>query len=179
MRLVTDRLELQAFTPEIIDALLAADAQRLLVRTGARFPEPIGPPPLTENALAPLARTLENDAKQLGWCGWLVVRRGARQALGAVFAHRPDQDGVSLVGYTLYAGFERHGFATEAMRALLDWAFAEPRLTRARATVPPWHAPSLRVVEKLGFRRVGGATDPEVGEVMVFELRRDDRVTAA
>jgi ribosomal-protein-alanine N-acetyltransferase len=176
---VTDRLELQALTAEIIDALLAADAQQLLVRTGSRFPEPVGPPPLTADALAPLARRLENDPKQLGWCGWLVVRRGARQAVGAVFAHWPDQDGVSVVGYTLYSGFERQGFATEAMRALLDWAFAEPRLEIARATVPPWHAPSLRVVERLGFRRVGTATDPEAGEVVVFELRRDDRVTAA
>lgn len=53
------------------------------------------------------------------------------------------------------------GLCTEAMRGLLDIAFAEPPdglgLHRVQANIIPGNAASLRVAEKLGMRREGYA----------------------
>lgn len=45
------------------------------------------------------------------------------------------------------------GYATEAARALLDWAFEEVGFHRIYARHEPRNAPSGRVLEKLGMRR--------------------------
>ena len=55
MRIDTPRLRLQSLTADAIDALLAGDAVRLGALTGARFPLPVRPPPLTEDVL-PIVR---------------------------------------------------------------------------------------------------------------------------
>ena len=75
------------------------------------------------------------------------------------------------MGYSIYPAFEGQGYATEAARALAGWALDQPGVTCVRATIPPRHAPSLRVVEKLGMRQVGTVHDDDVGEVLVFELQ--------
>ena len=41
-----------------------------------------------------------------------------------------------------------------------------------RATIPPDNIPSIRVAEKLGMELVGKGEDPEVGEVLLYEVRR-------
>ncbi len=50
------------------------------------------------------------------------------------------------------------GYATEASRALMTAAFGTGR-RRIWSTVRSWNAPSLRVLEKLGFRRDHSTTD--------------------
>jgi ribosomal-protein-alanine N-acetyltransferase len=51
------------------------------------------------------------------------------------------------------------GLGTEGVRALLDVAFAEPDsgigLHRVQANIMPANGPSLRIAEKVGFRREG------------------------
>ena len=44
------------------------------------------------------------------------------------------------------------GYATEAARALRDWAFGERGLTRLISLIQPEQPPSIRVAEKLGER---------------------------
>ena len=74
---------------------------------------------------------------------------------------------------TVYPEFQGRGFATEAVRALVSWAVAQPGVARVRATIPPWNASSLRVAEKAGLRPVGTDVDEEGGEVQVWEAEAD------
>ena len=46
------------------------------------------------------------------------------------------------------------GYATEALRAMLAMAWADPRVTGVAAGTDPGNAASQRVLEKAGFRRV-------------------------
>jgi RimJ/RimL family protein N-acetyltransferase len=78
-----------------------------------------------------------------------------------------------LLGYAIYPRVEGRGYATEATRALIAWALDQVGVAAVRATIPPWHTPSLRVAQKAGMRQVGTARDEEVGEVLVFEAQRD------
>ena len=50
----------------------------------------------------------------------------------------------------------------------MGWAASEQAVTRFRASVGPWNTPSLNLVRKLGFVRVGVQWDEEDGEELVF-----------
>jgi RimJ/RimL family protein N-acetyltransferase len=102
----------------------------------------------------------------------------AAQGIGALAVRtRPDGDAIGYcaiivgrgslvepeIAYELLPRAHGQGYATEASRALLDAAFATGR-TRIWSTVGSWNAPSLRVLEKLGFRRDHTTTGAD-GEV--------------
>ena len=56
------------------------------------------------------------------------------------------------IAYELLRRFQGFGYATEAAQALVAAAAATGR-RRLWSTVGAWNAPSLRVLEKIGFRR--------------------------
>jgi RimJ/RimL family protein N-acetyltransferase len=171
-RLSIDRLDLVPLTVDALDALILGDRQRLETLAGARFPAPLVAPPLMEDALPFLRDQLRAGRGELGWGPWLAVVRATGDAVGCVAVGRPDAAGRVMLGYSIYPGFEGRGYATEAARALVSWALIQANVSSVRATIPPWHAPSVRVAEKIGMHRVGTDEDDEVGEVLVFELRR-------
>ena len=63
----------------------------------------------------------------------------------------------AYIGWSVSAEVARQGYATEGVAALLDYAFAPDGLGlhRVQANVIPENAPSMRLAEKLGFRREG------------------------
>jgi ribosomal-protein-alanine N-acetyltransferase len=69
----------------------------------------------------------------------------------------------TYAGWRIHKDLTRQGFATEALTVLLDYAFApEPlglSLHRVQANIIPDNLLSLRLAEKLGFRREGYARD--------------------
>ena len=97
--------------------------------------------------LLTVRRRVEGDP--IGYCG-LIVGRGTFD--------EPE------IAYELLQRFHGHGYATEAADAVVEAAFATGRC-RLWATVGSWNAPSLRVLEKIGFRRDHSVTD-ERGEVL-------------
>jgi ribosomal-protein-alanine N-acetyltransferase len=62
-----------------------------------------------------------------------------------------------FVGYSISASRAGQGYMTEALRRLVLYSFAELRLHRLQASIIPRNTPSLRVVEKCGFRHEGRA----------------------
>ena len=63
----------------------------------------------------------------------------------------------AYLGYWLDEGHGGRGVATEAVRLAVEHAFGVAGLHRVQAAVIPRNAPSLRVLEKLGFREEGYA----------------------
>jgi len=64
------------------------------------------------------------------------------------------------------------GYGTEATAAAVNWALSHDGVDGVRATIPDWNKPSVRMAEKIGFVMTGTAEDPEVGEVLVYEIGR-------
>jgi len=168
--IVTARLALPPLSADAIAALIAGDGERLEALTGASFPRPVEAPPLMADALPLFRDRLRADPALAPWWARLIVRRDTRQAVGSAgFAGYPDAAGVVTLGYAVYPAFQGHGYAAEAVRVLAAWALGQPGVMAVQATVPPWNTPSLRVVAKAGFRRIGTAADDEAGEVEVWE----------
>ena len=57
------------------------------------------------------------------------------------------------IGWVISSGHQGRGYATEAARALMDFAFNKLRCHRVVATCQPENAASWRVMERLGMRR--------------------------
>lgn len=62
-----------------------------------------------------------------------------------------DISGVPEAGWVLSPDHHGMGFATEAMRAVLDWADANLDAPRTCCLIDPDNAASIRVAEKLGY----------------------------
>jgi len=56
------------------------------------------------------------------------------------------------LGWALARRHWRHGYATEAARAVREWAYAERGIERLISLIVPDNARSVRVAEKLGAR---------------------------
>lgn len=169
----TPRLAVTGLTAEDLDLWVAGDAAGLQRVLRVRFPDPVLAPPLLEEDLHAIADVMRVMDTPPGWCVWLFSRLEDDVPVGAAgFSGRPDSSGVVQIGYSIYPAYERRGYCTEGVRAVLDWAWREPALQTIRATIPPWNLASLRVAEKLGLIRKGTDVDPDVGEVIVFEERR-------
>ncbi|MBX3229888.1 MAG: GNAT family N-acetyltransferase [Labilithrix sp.] len=63
----------------------------------------------------------------------------------------------AYLGYWMDVDNQGGGLCTEGIRAVLDFAFGAAALHRVQAAIMPRNAASLRVIEKLGFRREGYA----------------------
>ncbi|MGH2539946.1 MAG: GNAT family N-acetyltransferase [Actinomycetota bacterium] len=80
------------------------------------------------------------------------------------------------VGYTVAPGSQGRGYASEAVAALLDYAFDELGVAKARAVTDSRNAPSIAVAERLGMRLVGTVRTTfkdEPCEEHTYELTRE------
>jgi len=63
-----------------------------------------------------------------------------------------DISGIPEAGWVLSPSVHGRGYATEAMRAALDWADATLDAVRTCCLIDPGNAASLNVARKLGYR---------------------------
>jgi ribosomal-protein-alanine N-acetyltransferase len=166
----TQRLDLSPLTAEAIDALLSGDGERLRRLTSARFRR-VAPPPYMADALPVVRERLRERPEEAPWWNWLVVERASGEAVGSVaFGGPVNPEGAVLVGYAMYTEHEGRGFATEAVRAMVTWAFSQPGVGEVRALAPVWNTPALRVAENVGMRPVASEEDDDVGEVLLYAV---------
>jgi RimJ/RimL family protein N-acetyltransferase len=115
-----------------------------------------------ERTGARLAVDRTSDGVLIGWC--------------SLTRWNPDYRSASL-GYCLDYAVWGHGYATEAARALLQWAFDTLALNRVQAETDTRNLASARVLEKIGFVRQGTLREDcvvngEVSDSWVFGLIR-------
>jgi RimJ/RimL family protein N-acetyltransferase len=176
MRIKTERLELVAATAELARADFE-DRARFARLLGASVP-PAWPPPLNDEAsMAWAARMHEENPGPHGWGVWYFLLRddltGANVAIGnGGFKGPPAAEGAVEIGYSFLEEHHGKGYATEAISALLAWAFRNPDVRLVAAETLPSLAPSIRLLERLGFEFVGPGSDPEPGAIR-YELPRE------
>ena len=115
---------------------------------------------------------LAADPARAPWSVRAMVRRDGRVMIGFVNFHGPpgtndiEAPDAAELGWTVFPEHRRQGYATETARRLMDWARDEHGVRRFISSTTPGNGPSLRVHEKLGFRRTGQIVDDEI----IFEL---------
>ena len=119
-------------------------------------------------ALPFLSEELARDPALAEWGMHLFIQREAGIIIGTSgFKGRPLTNGSVEIGYGIAPGHQGHGYATEGVRALVDWALAQPEVTRVIADCLPDNRRSARVLEKVGFQQL-----PPSGGYLNWEVRR-------
>jgi RimJ/RimL family protein N-acetyltransferase len=110
---------------------------------------------------------------------WLVHVQRIRKPVGWVSLRIAERDLTTAeIGYSIVRDFRGRGIATEAVRSLIDEAFAQAGLTRVNAYCLPENTPSRRVLERLGFSQEGvlprGATvNGHIVDVLMHRMDRE------
>lgn len=162
------RLRLVAATPALIAADLAGGAA-LAEYLGAEVPATWPPEYYDESAMSWTLKQLEDPA-QLGWSSFYLLAGGRLVGLCG-FKGPADSSGTVEIGYGLVPQTQGQGYATEAANTLIDHAFGMAQVTRVIAETLPALAPSIRVLERAGFRLIGEGSERGV---IRFELTRSD-----
>jgi ribosomal-protein-alanine N-acetyltransferase len=84
---------------------------------------------------------------------WLIFARDGDELVGSIAA-RKDENGVNL-GFLLARSHWGRGLMTEAVAAVVRWAFSDPSIFRVWAVCDVENQASARVLEKTGFLREG------------------------
>lgn len=94
--------------------------------------------------------------EERGYAPWAVGERAAGALVGECGLYPLEGVGPEVeLTYTFARCVWGKGYATEAGRAALDYAFTATGLARVIAVVHPENAASIRVLEKLGMRADG------------------------
>jgi RimJ/RimL family protein N-acetyltransferase len=88
-----------------------------------------------------------------GFGMWAVERKSDRAFVGRVGMHYPEGWPAIEVGWTLGKEYWGAGFATEAARAALTYAFLTQNLDRVISVIQVDNAPSQAVATRLGETR--------------------------
>jgi RimJ/RimL family protein N-acetyltransferase len=146
-RLVTERLLLREFRPEDIGTGVAS----------ARDPEVqrfLGGPKDAYEAFTGLATHAGHWAIR-GYGSWIVERREDGEPLGRVGLWHPETWPGVEVGWRLFRSSWGHGYATEAARAAIGWAWTARGFDELISLIVPDNAASQRVAQRLGHVNSG------------------------
>lgn len=94
--------------------------------------------------------------ERYGYGLWLVFARGTNRLVGFAGFLRSEEELPNLI-YGIHPDFWREGYATEAAGAVLRYAFESLGLSQVKADVDEPNVESVRVLEKLGMKRVNRA----------------------
>ena len=129
---------------------------------GAAIPAEWPPPLNDEGSMTWFLQLMERADYSAGWATWYWILEGEEPtAVGnGGFKGPPGRDGVVEVGYSLLAGYEGRGLASEAIAAMVRWAFSHPEVTAVVAHTLPDLARSIRLLQTAGFSEAGAGAEP-------------------
>lgn len=87
-----------------------------------------------------------------GYGNWAVERRADGVLVGRAGLWNPEGWPGLEVGWKFARSAWGHGYATEAARAAIDWAWAELEIPDLISIIEPENLASVRVAEKLGLK---------------------------
>ena len=144
---LTTRVRLESPSPTRMREFLDA------VRRSRRLHAPWVSPPATAVAYRRYLRRLGQPTQ----AGHFVSLRGSGDLVGVVNVSEIVLGALrsAFLGYYAFVPHARQGLMTEGLTLAVDHAFRRLRLHRLEANIQPGNRASLRLVQRLGFRREG------------------------
>lgn len=112
-----------------------------------------------------------------GFGAWVLENRDDGHFMGHCGLFIIENTNVVEIGYALAKPFWGKGYATEAARPVLRYAFEVVKLERVVAVAFAKNVKSLRVMEKVGMQKRGLTREFYGVELMYYELTRADYAT--
>jgi RimJ/RimL family protein N-acetyltransferase len=173
----TPRLLLIGGTAESLNAELASP-QALGDLLAVDVPESWPPELYDADAIRWTLSWLEAHPEHVPWSLYYIARQPRndedRPRLVGVAGYKggPDDAGLVEIGYGVVPEQRRRGFASEAVRGMLERAFGDSRVTAVVAHTLPELTPSIGVLRTTGFLLDGPGNDPHEPTAIRFVLTR-------
>lgn len=88
------------------------------------------------------------------WIQLVVIEKEQGQLIGDIGVHFHAWDALqSEIGYTFDCLYHGKGYATEALKQIINALFGPLGKERVTASVHPRNLPSIKLMERLGFRK--------------------------
>ena len=144
------RVRLRWLTADDVDALFAVFSDEVMMRYWSSAP-------MKDRAEAEqLLARIHGGFRDKSVFQWGVERKADGALLGTCTLFNIHRGNMRAeLGYCLKSRHWGQGFMGEALRALIDHSFAALKLRRLEADVDPDNASSLRILDRMGFRREG------------------------
>jgi ribosomal-protein-alanine N-acetyltransferase len=159
------------------EVLIESEHLRLVLQTTAEVLariEALSPADRAEVSPAWLARVRASTVADAWTHGFCMVDRASGAVIGSCgYKGPPDPEGSVEIAYSVDPDYQGRGYATEAARAMVDFAFGSSGVRLVRAHTLPENNASTRVLTKCGFEQVAEVLDPEDGLVWRWEQTRD------
>ncbi|HPE94936.1 MAG TPA: GNAT family protein [Bacillota bacterium] len=97
----------------------------------------------------------EHPDDRLWYAPWNIKLNKSGEPVGDACFKGPQTGGAVEIGYGIYTPHEGRGYATEAAKALISWAFSHDDVYFAEAETEPSNKASQRVLDKLSFKPFG------------------------
>jgi [ribosomal protein S5]-alanine N-acetyltransferase len=167
----TERLQLIACNKMHLNALLQGE-RNLADLLGVELAEnwlvfPAAP--------AALIKMLEANPQVLRWGMHLFLKKDENKIIGnGGFKGVPDENGMVEIGYAISPLYENQGFATEAARGMIDYAFSWSNVKMVDAHTLAEENASVKVLRKCGMTRIAEKHDEEDGDIWQWRILRED-----
>lgn len=95
----------------------------------------------------------ESDPDHYMWHSfWFIVRKEDRTVVGSAdFKNVPNTDREVEIGYGLGKEFEHHGYMTETVQAMCQWALRQEEVSHIIAETEMDGLASQRILQRCGF----------------------------
>lgn len=101
-----------------------------------------------------LKRVLGNKKDYLWFTSWEITLKIENRIIGGLcFKGCPDGKGRVEIGYGMQDEYRCKGYATEAVKELINWAFTQEKVLSIIAETEKDNLPSHRVLEKIGMEK--------------------------
>lgn len=174
-----NRVLLRWLTAEDVPALFGIFSDPTVMRYWS------SPPLEDEAAAAELLEEIHRFFREKTLFQWGVALEDGAKANGSTvigtctLLQMDTENRRAELGFALGRAYWGHGYMTEALHRLLDFAFGDLDLRRLEADVDPRNDGSLRMMERLGFEREGYLRERwvvggEVQDSVLYGLLRRD-----
>jgi [ribosomal protein S5]-alanine N-acetyltransferase len=162
MTIETENLIIVPYLPRHLRALIRSETE-FEDTAGLRVADGIREQMLS--ASVDFMARLENGKQPDPWqFGFAIIHQVENVLIGTCgFPGPPDPVGVAEIAYGIASAYQGRGYATEAARALIEFATKDPRVETIRAHTLAETNASTRVLQKCGLKKIGDAVDPENG----------------
>jgi RimJ/RimL family protein N-acetyltransferase len=171
--LVTERLELHEVQ---LEHKVAFQRGREALSGLLGVAVPLEWPEFPEAFTLPELGDVSADEPELNsWPGYLFVDRSQGALIGnGGYSGEPNRAGEVEVGYEVAPAYRNLGYASEAVRALVDNALKVSKVTAVIAHTLAVENASVRVLRKIGFQWDGEIVSEDAGAIWRWRTIRDE-----
>ena len=101
-----------------------------------------------------LTMAVENPQYRSWYAAWFIENTDG-QRVGELCFKGLSADGTAEIGYGILPDFQNRGYATEAVKAVTDWALSQPNVNTITAETEADNLASQKVLLNCGFLATG------------------------